>query len=58
MSEFVQSAIDGKRACVFCYGITGSGKTFTMGTGAGDCAEISEHSGMVPRTVGLITMHD
>ena len=28
VSEFVQSAIDGKRVCVFCYGITGSGKTY------------------------------
>lgn len=54
VSEFVQSAIDGKRACVFCYGITGSGKTFTMGTGAGDCAELNQASGIVPRTVALI----
>ena len=40
--------------CGIRTGITGSGKTHTMGTAAGDCAQIHEHSGMVPRTVGLI----
>ncbi|KAI0128199.1 P-loop containing nucleoside triphosphate hydrolase protein [Hypoxylon sp. NC0597] len=30
ISEFVQSVVDGKNACVFCYGQSGTGKTYTM----------------------------
>ncbi|KAI1453399.1 P-loop containing nucleoside triphosphate hydrolase protein [Annulohypoxylon moriforme] len=30
ISSFVQSVIDGKKACVFCYGQSGTGKTYTM----------------------------
>ena len=61
VSEFVQSAIDGKRVCVFCYGITGSGKTYTMGTDVGDLSSsvtndgaMPENAGIVPRTIKLL----
>ena len=58
VSEFVQSAMDGKRVCVFCYGITGSGKTYTMGTDAGDLSsaegELPENAGIVPRTIAML----
>lgn len=30
ISQFVQSAIDGYKVCIFAYGQTGSGKTYTM----------------------------
>ncbi|OTA58291.1 P-loop containing nucleoside triphosphate hydrolase protein [Hypoxylon sp. EC38] len=30
ISEFVQSVVDGKNACIFCYGQSGTGKTYTM----------------------------
>ncbi|KAI2466325.1 P-loop containing nucleoside triphosphate hydrolase protein [Annulohypoxylon bovei var. microspora] len=30
ISGFIQSVIDGKKACVFCYGQSGTGKTYTM----------------------------
>ncbi|KAI1370254.1 P-loop containing nucleoside triphosphate hydrolase protein [Hypoxylon crocopeplum] len=30
ISNFVQSVIDGKKACIFCYGQSGTGKTYTM----------------------------
>jgi hypothetical protein len=61
VSEFVQSAIDGKRVCVFCYGITGSGKTYTMGTDVGDLSKsvtddgaMPDNAGIVPRTIKLL----
>ena len=30
VKEFLQSCIDGKNVCLFAYGQTGAGKTFTM----------------------------
>ena len=47
IKQFVQSALDGENICVFAYGATGSGKTFTMqGT--------SEHIGILPRCAEFI----
>lgn len=46
VKEFVQSAMDGFRVCLFSYGQTGSGKTFTMqGHAHGD------QRGIIPRAV-------
>ena len=54
VSEFVQSAIDGKRVCVFCYGITGSGKTYTMGTDVGDLSTSATNDGAMPESAGIV----
>ncbi|KAF2100911.1 carboxy-terminal kinesin 2 [Rhizodiscina lignyota] len=44
ISQLVQSALDGYNVCIFCYGQTGAGKTFTM----------SSSDGMIPRAVEQI----
>ena len=44
ISQLVQSALDGYNVCIFCYGQTGAGKTFTM----------SSADGMIPRAVRQI----
>ncbi|KAL0227888.1 hypothetical protein RCL1_004031 [Eukaryota sp. TZLM3-RCL] len=47
VSQLVQSALDGFRVVIFCYGATGSGKTFTMeGT--------QEAPGIIPKSVELL----
>jgi kinesin family member C1 len=46
VQEFVQSALDGFRVCLFSYGQTGSGKTFTM---QGYGREVQR--GIIPRAV-------
>ena len=49
VSDFVQSALDGYRVCLFSYGQTGSGKTHTMqGCGNGPMR------GIIPRSVQKI----
>lgn len=49
VSDFVQSALDGFKVCLFSYGQTGSGKTHTMtGTGTGNMR------GIIPRAVEQI----
>ncbi len=49
IAHCVQSVLDGYSACVFSYGATGSGKTYTMEGGPGE-----EQRGMIPRSVELI----
>lgn len=44
ISQLVQSALDGYNVCIFCYGQTGAGKTFTM----------ASEDGMIPRAVRQI----
>ncbi|KAI4692058.1 uncharacterized protein J4E84_003026 [Alternaria hordeiaustralica] len=44
ISQLVQSALDGYNVCIFCYGQTGAGKTFTM----------SSADGMIPRATAQI----
>jgi len=49
VSELVQSALDGYKVCLFSYGQTGAGKTYTMlGQGEG------ERQGIVPRAVAKV----
>ena len=57
VSEFVTSALDGKQVCIFCYGITGSGKTYTMGCSDGQIdgeGNLIEDAGMMPRAIKQI----
>ena len=44
ISQLIQSALDGYNVCIFCYGQTGAGKTYTM----------SSDDGMIPRAVRQI----
>ena len=48
VSDVVKSVLDGQKVCVFAYGQTGTGKTFTMKGG-------SEYKqGIIPRSMELI----
>lgn len=49
LSSLIQSSIDGHNVCVFSYGQTGAGKTYTMLGG-----EDSQSLGLLPRTVDLL----
>ncbi|KAK3278778.1 hypothetical protein CYMTET_13301 [Cymbomonas tetramitiformis] len=51
ISQLVQSALDGKKVCVFAYGQTGSGKTHTM---MGTSNAETDLAGMVPRSIQQI----
>ena len=43
--------MDGENICIFAYGQTGAGKTFTMeGPTWNDITQINEMSGIIPRT--------
>lgn len=46
VSELVQSALDGYHVCLFSYGQTGAGKTYTMQGG-----HSPEQRGIIPRSV-------
>lgn len=48
--ELVQSALDGYHVCLFSYGQTGAGKTFTMTGGP-----TPEQQGIMPRAVQQVT---
>ena len=42
VEHVVASVVDGYRCCIFAYGITGGGKTYTMqGPASGACSAIS-----------------
>ena len=57
IKPFIQSSLDGENICIFAYGATGSGKTYTM---QGKIDEnnnnnfIIEQSGILPRTAHFI----
>lgn len=48
--ELVQSALDGYHVCLFSYGQTGAGKTFTMTGGP-----TPEQQGIMPRAVQQVS---
>ncbi|RYP39497.1 hypothetical protein DL767_002231 [Monosporascus sp. MG133] len=47
VSDLAQSAVEGKKVCIFAYGQTGSGKSHTM---LGD----DESPGIIPRAINMI----
>ena len=56
IKSFIQSSLDGDNICIFAYGATGSGKTYTM---QGKIEEnnknfITQQSGILPRTAKFI----
>lgn len=60
VKSFIQSAVDGENVCIFAYGQTGAGKTFTMeGPNTNllfDEAEFKVHelSGILPRSADFL----
>jgi hypothetical protein len=62
VKPFIQSAIDGENVCIFAYGQTGAGKTFTMEgppytlmLDSGDnSTQLDEMSGILPRTAEFL----
>lgn len=52
VQDYIQSALDGYSVCLFSYGQTGAGKTFTM-HGIGN----SEMRGIIPRAIEYIYSH-
>ncbi|KAI8870045.1 kinesin-domain-containing protein [Ramicandelaber brevisporus] len=53
ISQLVQSALDGYPVCIFAYGQTSAGKTWTMEGAGGACTDESK-MGMIPRAVRQI----
>ncbi|CAG8696459.1 11696_t:CDS:1, partial [Racocetra fulgida] len=51
VAHIVQSVVDGYNGCIFAYGQTGAGKTYTM---TGPVNANPETEGMIPRAVRLI----
>ena len=49
VSELVQSALDGYHVCLFSYGQTGAGKTYTMQGSDGPAGR-----GIIPRAVDKV----
>lgn len=49
VSDLVQSALDGYKVCLFSYGQTGAGKTFTM-----QGADTPGQEGIIPRSISKI----
>ena len=50
--ELVDAVFEGYNACVFAYGQTSSGKTFTMGSGSHLVSE--DDVGLIPRVINEI----
>lgn len=54
VKPFLQSALDGDNVCIFAYGATGTGKTYTMQGEYYNFPEITECSGVLPRASDFI----
>ena len=54
VKPFLQSALDGDNVCIFAYGATGTGKTYTMQGQFFNFSEITECSGVLPRAADFI----
>ncbi|KAI1645909.1 P-loop containing nucleoside triphosphate hydrolase protein [Daldinia loculata] len=58
ISHFVKSVLDGKKACIFCYGQSGTGKTYTMSNldNVGNRKDDVdyENDGIIPRVKTMI----
>ena len=54
VKPFLQSALDGDNVCIFAYGATGTGKTYTMQGENFNFPEITECSGVLPRAADFI----
>ena len=50
MSDLVESCFEGYNATVLAYGPTGSGKSYTMGTGNA-LHFLQEQQGIIPRAI-------
>jgi hypothetical protein len=51
VTELIDSAIEGYRACVFAYGNTGAGKTYTMVGGSKGLSHHDKHVGLIARSI-------
>lgn len=54
VKPFIQSALDGENVCIFAYGSTGSGKTFTMQGYFSNQTKDIQNKGILPRTAEFI----
>ncbi len=60
VKSFIQSAVDGENVCIFAYGQTGAGKTFTMEGPNTDLLydetefKVHELSGILPRAADFL----
>lgn len=54
ISDLLDSTIDGYRTCVFAYGQTGAGKTYSMVGGPKGLSHNDKHGGLIARSIGYL----
>ncbi|RYP03932.1 hypothetical protein DL764_004766 [Monosporascus ibericus] len=57
ISQLTMSALDGKKVCIFCYGQTSRGKTFTMNHRVGPPGHDDPNDGIIHRSLALMFEH-